>query len=480
MIDSVHWLEREESSLTAMTRWMSALLLSVFSLIAPAALPTHVLQAQQRPIPRNSAVADSASRDSLAMRLLRAEAAIELLRQQLAVEASTVVRTRSRLQLELSARILTNAFFTSARVNTIDVPQFALPDAAVPPPGTAIAGTRALGLSVRQTRLGAAVSVDSVMGGVFEGDVELDFFGGASAGPGDRRLFPEPRLRTARVRIRWDRGSLFVGSETPLISDLNPITLASVGVPGFAAAGNLWNWIPQVRVSRDVLVFPTGVRVGVQAAVLAPVSGVLFATETDAVDGAERSGRPYLEGRAHVRWGDSDAQTGAPSDVMLGGAGGEIGVGVHRGWIRAAGDSLSVSSAISVDARVMIAARVELRGEAYRGQLTRGLGGGAIGQSFGRPLAGKSIGRPLRDTAGWMQLNLQAHTTLITGAGCGRDVVRLDDQPVRKSNTSCAAHLLWRPAQPLVMGLEFRRVQTTYAERTNRANHINLSFGFEL
>ena len=480
MIDSVHWLERDRFSRTAMTRWVSALLLGVMSLIAAIALPMQVLQGQQRTVPRDSAASDSASRDSLTARLLRAEMAIELLRQQLAVEASTVVRTRSRLQLELSARILTNGFFTSARVNTVDVPQFALPDAAAPPPAATTAGTRALGMSVRQTRLGAALSVDSVLGGVFEGDVEMDFFGGVSAGPGDRRLFPEPRLRTARARIRWDRGSLFVGSETPLISDLNPISLASVGVPGFVTAGNLWNWIPQVRVSRDVFVFPAGIRVGVQAAVMAPVSGVLFASETDAVDAAERSARPYLEGRAHIRWGESDAQSGAPSDVMLGGAGGEFGVGVHRGWIRAAGDSLSVSSAVSVDARVMVSSRVELRGEAYRGQLMRGLGGGAVGQSFGRALVGESIGRPLRNTAGWMQLNLQAHTTLITGAGCGRDAVRLDDRPIRQANTSCAAHLLWRPAQPLVMGLEFRRVQTTYAERTNSANHINLSFGFEL
>jgi hypothetical protein len=68
--------------------------------------------AQQRPPVRDSAVSDSAARDSMAARLQRAEAAIELLRQQLAIEATTVVRTRSRLQIELSARVLTNAFMT--------------------------------------------------------------------------------------------------------------------------------------------------------------------------------------------------------------------------------------------------------------------------------------------------------------------------------------------------------------------------------
>ena len=436
--------------------------------------------AQQRPAPRDSAAAsDVMSRDSLAARLARAEAAIELLRRQLAVEATTVVRTRSRLQLELSARVLTNGFLTTQRVNNIDVPQVALPA----PTQTAVAGTpgtRALGASVRQTRIGAALSVDSVLGGIFEGDAELDFFGGISSGPGDRRLFPEPRLRTARARLRWSRTTLFVGSETPLISDLNPISLAAVGLPGFVAAGNLWNWLPQVRVSRDVIVASNGVRIGVQGALLAPFTNVQHLAETDVVDAGERATRPYAEARVNVRWGEGGAASGAPSDAMLGEGGGEIGIGVHRGWLRAAGDSLSQSHAVSADARVMIAPGVELRGEVYRGQLLRGLGGGAIAQSFGKPGTGEFIGRPLRDTAGWMQLNVQAHVTLIAGVGCGRDAVNPDDAPVRLTNTACAAHLLWRPVQPLVIGLEFRTIGTQYADQTSRAKHLNLSFGFEL
>ena len=79
-----------------------------------------------------------------------------------------------------------------------------------------------------------------------------------------------------------------------------------------------------------------------------------------------------------------------------------------------------------------------------------------------------------------MQVNVQAHPTLITGAGCGRDVVRRSDLPVRLANTVCSAHLLWRPAQPLLVGLEFRSMATRYEERLNRANHLNLTFGFEL
>jgi hypothetical protein len=437
--------------------------------------------AQARPASADSAVRDSAFRaahDSLAARLARAEAAIALLTKQLEVEAASAVKTRSRTQLDLSARFITNAFFTTGRVNNVDVPQFALADPAVPLPDQ---GTRALGLSVRQSRVGAALSVDSVLRGRFEGDVELDFFGGSSAGPGDRRLFPEPRLRTVRARLVWARTTLFVGSDTPLISDLNPISVASIGVPGFVAAGNLWNWLPQVRISHDVLVSRGGsVRAGVQAAVLSPFANVQAIGETDAADAGERSGRPYLEARAHVRWGDDIDAPGAPNDVMMGSSGGEIGVGVHRGWVRGAGDSLSTSAAVSIDARLRIGSIVELRAEAYTGQLLRGLGGGAIGQSYGRAAAGRTIGPPVRNTAGWSQLNVQTHITLLGGIGCGRDRAVLADRPTRLANTSCAAHMLWHPIQPILFGFELRRVETSYADRRYRANHVNIAVGFDL
>jgi hypothetical protein len=440
------------------------------------ALDASTAEAQQDSVRRDSVRADTAA-DSLRARLARAEAAIALLRQQLAVESGTTVRTRSRVQLEVFARVLTNGFLSTSRVNTVDVPQFALSDPTTPPAANNTPGKRALGLSVRQTRFGAAVQVDSVLGGVFDGDVDFDLFGGVSTGPGDRRLFPELRLRTARARVRWARTEVFIGSETPLISDLNPISLASVGVPGFVAAGNLWNWLPQIRVSRDLAVTASGVRVGIQGALLTPNTASQHIAEPDAVDAGERSGRPFMQGRVRVQWGDAESRDA--SDMALRGSGGEIGVGVHRGWLRASADTLSTSRAFSADARVAITRFIELRGEAYRGTLVRGLGGGAIGQSFGRPV-GTGVGRPLRDTAGWLQLNARPHLTTITGIGCGRDVVDGDDRPVREQNSVCAAHMLWRPAQPLLVGLEFRRLQTKYTDRTYRANHVNLSFGFEL
>lgn len=421
--------------------------------------------------------------DSLLARLERAEAAIALLREQLAGEAESAVHTRSRFRLQLSAQVLANAFGTFGRVNNVDVPQTVLAPVAG---GTEPPSTDALGFTVRQTRLGAAAFVEDVVGGSFAGDIEMDFFGGGQTGAGDRRLFPEPRLRTARARLIWPRTELMIGSDTPLISDLNPLSLASVGTPDFSGAGNLWNWLGQVRVTREVMTFGTSdgrLRLAIQGAVMSPNASQQAPTEPDAVDMGERSRRPAFEGRLRARWGEASDDGVNVSGALIGDRGGEIGIGVHRGWVTTAPGSRLASYAYSVDGHIVVFPGVELRGEGYTGRLLRGLGGGGIAQNFGAPPVGSpptALGPPVRDLAGWAQLNVQPHPTLITGAGCGLDVPDPDDRPARLQNSVCAFHADWRPAQPLVFGVEYRYLATRFAADTYRAHHINLVFGFEI
>lgn len=465
---------RSESPSAAFGR--SRRLLVLGFLVLGLALSTRA-SAQSPPRPDSSTrdtVVTRLSPDSLAARLERAEAALELLRRQLATEASSGVRTRSRLQVELWARILLNGSANSGSLNSAEVPTFAFDEPSTP-------HARALGFSVRQSRLGMAVSVDSVLRGTFAADVDLDFFAGGASSATDRYLFPQPRLRTVRFTLRWPRTELLVGAETPLISDLNPVTVASVGVPGFADAGNLWYWLPQLRLTRDVGTTSLGavlIHWALQGAILQPFSAVRSADEEYGVDAGMRAARPFLQSRLRARWGpdDTDVAAGAGrSDT-----GGEVGAGVHHGWLRLSGDSLATSEAVSLDARIGLHHGLELRGEAYRGRVLAGLGGGGIEQNFGVPAAGAAFGLPLRDTGGWMQLNWQAHPTLITGGGCGIDAADARDRPARRRNESCAAHLLWRPAQPLLFGVEVRHLRTTYATRTSSGNHINIAFGFEL
>ena len=393
-----------------------------------------------------------AKADSVAARLERAEEAIRLLQQQLAAESQSSVKTRSRLSLEFNGRVLVSAFSNSRRVNNVDVPLFVRPDTAsgLPQGGG--------GMSIRQTQLGLAITADRVIGGTFHGDLDVDFFGGQQPSSGGR-TFPLLRLRVARAQITWKHGEFLVGQESPLVSGVNPVSLASVGTPGFVGAGNLWLWLPQVRAGLE-----TGgpVSLGIQGAVLAPSSGdpqSLFDTDNDI---AERSKRPFLEGRVHLKWG---------SDELAG----DIGAGVHRGWFATKGDSLLVSDAYTIDARVPLARWLELRGEGYDGKGMRSLGGGAIGQGFG------VSGRVIRSRGAWGQINLKPSSRVVFGGGYGFDDPRDEDllSGARLKNTAIEGHLHIRPAGPLVIGLEYRRLETSYAIGKLVNDHLNIAFGFE-
>ena len=454
--------------------WLPVLCSVLFATAASCALASE-LGAQVIPPKSDTVRRDSAAvpADSMAARLARAEAAIALLQQQLAIEAATAVRTRSRLQLELSGRVLANSYFTQGRTNSVELPLFVRETATPSNAAQGQPGTRAFGISLRQTLLGAAISVDSVLGATFVGDIDIDFFSGGTSVTADAFGFPTPRLRTVTAQLRWAKTSLLVGTESPLISDLNPVSLAAAGTPEFAVAGNLWNWIPQVRASHTVLqshVGTTPVSWTVHAAALAPVSGVRHPNEPDAIDAGERSGRPALEGRVSMQWGAANAADEAR---------GEIGFGVHRGWLRVNGDTLIVARAVAATAQVGLTHGLTLLAEGYSGRAISSLGGGGIAQTFGTALPGEVFGPPVRDIAGWAQLNAQLRPTLSSGVGCGLDVADARDRPRRLRNAACEAHLIWRPTQPVLVGVEFRRLKTVYANGSQRASHVNLALGFE-
>jgi len=168
-----------------------------------------------------------------------------------------------------------------------------------------------------------------------------------------------------------------------LVAERSPRSLASVGFPDFAGAGNLWLWLPQFRATLEQ---GYTLRLAEQVAVLAPTSGTaqgLFNTQPDS---AERSRRPYLQARVRLAWGPTDD----PSEVAIGG---------HLGWL-ASGDTLFQSRAVTADARVKVGP-VELLAEAFSGKALAGLGGGGIGQNIG------PTGTEVRTKGGWGQLNIR-------------------------------------------------------------------------
>src|SRR2546422_6305751 len=212
--------------------------------------------------------------------------------------------------IELTGLVLVNGFFTNARVNNSDVPQFV----------DSVAPASAVGGTIRQTRLGLLVTEPDVLRGSFSGEVDVDFYSGQQPSSGGR-TFPLLRLRRAVGIVSWDHAQVLFGQESPLVAERSPRSLASVGFPDFAGAGNLWLWPPQFPATLEQ---GYTLRLAEQVAVLAPTSGTaqgLFNTQPDS---AERSGRPYLQARVRLARGPNDD----PSEVAIGGP---------LGWLPPAG-----------------------------------------------------------------------------------------------------------------------------------------------
>src|SRR6266446_10038981 len=110
--------------------------------------------------------------------------------------------------IEVTGLVLVNGFFTNARVNNSDVPQFAdsLPSAS------------AIGGTIRQTRLGLLVTDPDVLRGSFSGEVDVDFYGGQQPSSGGR-TFPLLRLRRAVGIVSWGHAQVLFGQESPLVAE---------------------------------------------------------------------------------------------------------------------------------------------------------------------------------------------------------------------------------------------------------------------
>lgn len=420
-----------------------------------------IVLAALRPVAARAQDTSQVAMDSLLARLRALEASVDVLQKQVAEAATSGVTTRSRIQVELTGRVMMNAFTNERIVNSVDNPQFVRRDTAARVP------LKGLGMGVRQTMFGIRANVSDILGGQFHGVMDVDFYGGQQPSTGGR-TFPLLRIRTAHGTLAWNHAEILAGQEIPLFSPLNPISPAAVGTPEFVAAGNLWLWLPQLRTT--IQTGNSGFNVGLQGAVLAPTSGDPVGTFDTDFDAAERTRRPYLETRVRARWGEFEMA-------------GEIGCSAHLGWVSVpagAGqlpDSMLTSKAVGCDARLPLFSWLELRGEGYSGQLMRGLGGGAIAQGIG------ATGLPVENDAGWGQINLRPFHELLTGgAGCGIDHPRASDLAgdpnARLRNTSCAAYVQWKPGA-IFVGFEGRRTATEYATTRYANNHFNLALGFE-
>jgi hypothetical protein len=156
-------------------------------------------------------------------------------------------------------------------------------------------------------------------GAALHGELDVDFHGGQQPSGGGR-THPVLRIRRVFAEARWTGVTLLVGQEAPPLFEISPSSLASSGFPGFASAGNLWLWLPQIRLT-GWLTPAARVRLGLEGTLLAPSAGEPQDPFLTQPDRAERSGRPSLEGRIVARWGEGTSLA-------------ELGAGGHYGWRR--------------------------------------------------------------------------------------------------------------------------------------------------
>ncbi|HEX9894826.1 MAG TPA: hypothetical protein VGA78_12935, partial [Gemmatimonadales bacterium] len=299
-------------------------------------------------------------------------------------------------------------------------------------------------------------------GATLSGELDTDFYGGQQPSGGGR-THPVVRIRRVFAEARWTALTLLVGQEAPPLFDVSPSTLASTGFPGFASAGNLWLWLPQIRLT-GWLTPGARVRIGLEGTVLAPSAGEPQDPFLTQPDRAERSGRPALEGRLLARWGEGATL-------------GEIGTGGHNGWLAIPGDSLISSRALGASARIPLGRRIEIRGEAFTGQALAGLGGGGIGQNLSPTNAA------VETKGGWAQLLVKPGSDHEIGVGYGMDDPDNADlgPSGRLRNAAFMIHLLGR-IKPAVVALEYRLTETSYASAgagDRRNHHVNLAAGIE-
>jgi len=261
--------------------------------------------------------------------------------------------------------------------------------------------------TARQSVFGLMVKPASTSGDAWQasGKLEFDFFG---TRPVDTflqqgRVLNQPRLRFAYFQLAKKDWKITAGQDKAILAPLDPVSLSHVAIPLGATAGNLWAWLPQVRIdaTHDFGKASTLFQFGV----LRPQFGDPRLSDSPAVgtsiEGApglgERSTQPFYQARFAV----SHPMSG--SKVTVGASG-------HYGRERIGADRTLDSWAFAIDYAVPLHRRVTWRGENFVGSNLAPFQGGILqGVSF-VAAAGTTPAQLKRIGAGggWTELIIKA------------------------------------------------------------------------
>ena len=414
------------------------------------------------PVP--SSQASSGAATSAAIQDTRERQAIQ--ETQIATQEQTKVESESKYPVKISGLLLLNGFVNTGAVDIAPTPTVALP------------GSGSSGASVRQTVLGLDARGPHLFGARSYADLRVDFDGSPAS---DISTFAYSgyystnttmlRLRTAHAGLRWSHADAYFSLDRPIFSPDTPTSLTAVAIPALAWSGNLWTWNPQLGITYD-LGSSTARSVRLQAALidvgdapLSPVAPNPAAATTLPPSSAEQSRWPGVEARVallgpHPNEGEPYSHFGvggyfAPhSSTLLG-----------HGFDSWAG---------TLDARLLLPARLQWSGSFYRGQALGGLGGGAY-KDFAfikDPVSGEYYFRPLDDVGGWAQLKEKLSERVEFNAAYGMDDVFARElryyavpggtmyQNLARNRTF-TGNVIYSPSSYLMFSLEYRHLESS-------------------
>jgi len=390
----------------------------------------------------------------------------------------TKVESASKYRVRLSGIVLMNLASNQGVVDSIDLPTLAYARPIGQPGGT-------FGATLRQSEIGFEAFGPTVAGAKTTADLQLDLAGGFPPVPNGINS-GLVRLRTATMRMDWTNTSVVVGQDAIFFSPGSPTSFAMLAIPALSYAGNLWGWVPQIRVEHRVALGDESSLI-FQGGILDPVSGEV----PGALPGAESGSGYYRQpgpGEASrqpaygTRVGWTRNVFGQPLRVGVGGYYSRQDYGFGRnvdGW------------AAMTDIELPLNQQFSLSGKLYRGRAVGGLYG-AFGQSVlfsGNPESPGTQVQALNSIGGWAQLKYRPANKWEFNAAFGMDNpyasdLRYFQYPVSYGDPSLARNLgsfvnmIYRPRSDLLFSAEYRHL-TTYSltDGGNNAGHINLTMG---
>jgi hypothetical protein len=339
------------------------------------------------------------------------------------------------------------------------------------------------GATLRQSEIGLETFGPTIGGARTRADLQLDLAGGFVAGPNgiNSGLM---RLKTGTMRLDWTNSSIIVGQDSIFFSPNTPTSFASLAIPALSYAGNLWSWVPQIRVEHKVNV-GDGSSFLFQGGILDPVSGEAPGTFGATPPGYYRFAGPGEAARqpaygARIAW--MREIFGQPARVGVGGYYNRQDYGFNRnitGW------------AGMTDVDLPLSHRFSIGGKFYRGSALGGLYAG-IGRSVlfdGDPTSASTAVRGLNDIGGWAQLKYRPANKWELNFATGIDNPFAKDlkyfvyaqaygDPALARNQASFINIIYRPKSDLLFSAEYREITTkSLIDGVNKAGHLNLMMG---